>query len=53
MKILKNKIKKISVLVVNYNNCIYLRRCIRSIKYQNFKNIEIIAVDDHSTDNSL
>lgn len=51
MKIPENK--KVSVLIVNYNNSIYLERCIRSVKCQNYKNIEIIVVDDYSTDNSL
>jgi glycosyltransferase involved in cell wall biosynthesis len=53
MKISKNNNKKISVLVANYNNSIYLKRCIRSIKDQNYKKIEIIIVDDNSSDNSL
>ena len=51
MRIPENK--KVSVLIVNYNNSIYLERCIRSVKCQNYKNIEIIVVDDYSTDNSL
>ena len=37
----------------NYNNSIYLNRCIKSIQNQNYKNIEIIVVDDNSTDNSI
>ena len=53
MKISKNNNKKISVLVANYNNSIYLKRCIQSIKDQNYKKIEIIIVDDNSSDNSL
>ena len=53
MKISKNNSKKISVLVANYNNSIYLKRCIQSIKDQNYKKIEIIIVDDNSSDNSL
>jgi len=53
MRIPENKNKKVSVLIVNYNNSIYLERCIRSIRCQNYKNIEIIVVDDYSIDNSL
>ena len=53
MKILNSKEQKVSVLVANYNNSIYLNRCIKSIQNQNYKNIEIIVVDDNSTDNSI
>lgn len=53
MKTTNNKNKKVSVVVANYNNSIYLERCIRSIKDQNYKKIEIIVVDDNSSDNSL
>lgn len=44
---------KISVIVPIYNTEKYLERCIRSIMNQTYKNIEIIAVNDGSTDNSL
>jgi glycosyltransferase involved in cell wall biosynthesis len=41
----------ISVIVPVYNTEIYLKRCIDSIINQTFKDIEIILVDDGSTDN--
>ena len=44
---------KISVIVPVYNTEDYLERCIRSIIDQTYKNIEIIAVNDGSTDSSL
>ena len=44
--------KKISVIVPVYNIEKYLVRCIESIRLQTYKNIEIILVDDGSTDNS-
>lgn len=44
---------KISVIVPVYNTATYLRRCIESIINQSYKNIELILVDDGSTDNSL
>ena len=47
----KTKIK-VSVLVANYNNKIYLKNCIDSILNQSYKNLEIIVIDDSSTDNS-
>jgi glycosyltransferase involved in cell wall biosynthesis len=53
MKIINTQSKKVSVLVANYNNAIYLKRCIKSLKNQSYKNIEIIIVDDNSSDNSL
>lgn len=43
---------KISVIVPVFNAEKYLDRCINSILSQSYKNIEIILVDDGSTDNS-
>ena len=44
---------KVSVLIANYNNQKYIRKCIDSIKNQTYKNIEIIFHDDCSSDNSI
>jgi glycosyltransferase involved in cell wall biosynthesis len=43
---------KISVIIPIYNNEQYLKRCLDSVIYQTYKNLEIILVDDGSTDNS-
>ena len=51
-----NKSKKtilVSVVVPIYNSSSYLDKCIQSIIGQTYKNIEIILVDDGSTDQSL
>ena len=45
-------IPKISVIVPVYNVESYLRRCIDSILDQTYKNIEIVLIDDGSTDSS-
>lgn len=44
---------KISILVPLYNQEKYFGKCIRSICKQTYKNLEIIVVNDGSTDRSL
>ena len=43
----------ISVILPVYNSCKFLRDCLNSIIKQTFRNFEVIAVDDGSTDGSL
>lgn len=43
---------KISVIVPVYNSDKYLKRCIHSIKFQTFKDWELILINDGSTDKS-
>ncbi len=45
--------KKISIIVCVYNTEEYLRECMDSIVHQTLKEIEIICVNDGSTDDSL
>ena len=50
----KEKLRtKISLFIPIYNKENFIRKCIQSIQSQTIKNIEIIAINDHSTDNSL
>ena len=44
---------KLSIVVPIFNSKKYLRQCIDSILNQNFKDFELILVDDCSTDSSL
>lgn len=46
------KSKKISIIVPIYNAQKYLKKCINSLINQSYKNLEIILIDDESTDNS-
>lgn len=43
----------LSICCVSYNHASYIKECIESIWNNDYKNIEIIALDDGSSDNSL
>ena len=45
--------KLVSVAIVNWNGEKYLYKCIDSLLNQNYKNIEIIIIDNDSTDSSV
>lgn len=44
---------KVSIIVPNYNSEEYISDCIDSLINQTYKNIEVLIVDDCSTDNSV
>ena len=48
-----NQEKKISVIIPNHNYGRYLSQAIESVLTQSYKNIELIVVNNGSTDNSL
>lgn len=43
----------VSVIIPNYNHANYLKKRIDSVLFQTYKNIEIIILDDCSSDNSI
>lgn len=47
------KKKKVSILITNFNKEKFLDECIQSCLNQNYENLEIIIIDNLSTDNSL
>ena len=48
-----NNIPLISVIVPVYNTAGFLQRCLDSVLGNTYKNLEVICVNDGSTDNSL
>ena len=44
---------KVSIIIANFNNPNYIPFCLNSIKNQTYTNIEIVFVDDASTDDSI
>jgi len=44
---------KISILIPVYNVELYLEECLNSVIHQTEKDLEIVCVDDASTDQSL
>lgn len=42
----------VSVIVPVYNTAVYLRRCLDSLCAQTYRNLQIICIDDGSTDES-
>lgn len=45
--------QKVSVIIPNYNNELFIEKCINSILANTWENLEVILIDDVSTDNSM
>jgi GT2 family glycosyltransferase len=43
----------VSVVIINFNSIEYIERCIRTIEAQSYSQIEILVIDNGSTDGSL
>jgi glycosyltransferase involved in cell wall biosynthesis len=50
---MKNRQKKVSIIIACYNHARFLPQAIESAFNQNYSNLEVIVVNDGSTDNSL
>lgn len=46
------KYERISVIVPNYNNGLYLTSCLESVLSQDYPDLEVLVIDDCSTDGS-
>lgn len=43
----------VSIIIVNYNGADYIEECLESVYAQTYQPVEIIVVDNHSSDHSL
>lgn len=48
-----NPEKHISVVIANYNGETTIRKCLEALFSSNYRNFEVVVVDDHSKDNSV
>ena len=53
MNVPKNSNPLVSAIVVNYNRAELLRECLKSLTQQSYHSLEILVVDNGSSDHSL
>ncbi len=51
--VFKKEIPKVTIGLITYNSFKYIQPCLRSLLSQDYKNIEIIILDNNSTDQSV
>jgi GT2 family glycosyltransferase len=47
-----NNNPKVSVIVINYNGTVWIRKCLDSLLAQTYQNIQVVVVDNDSKDDS-
>ena len=50
---MNNMNELVTLAIASYNNAKYIERCVKSVIAQTYSNLEILLVDDGSTDDSL
>ena len=44
---------KVTIIIPNYNGADFLGECIESLRYQTYKNFDVLVIDNGSSDDSL
>lgn len=45
--------EKVSIVIPVHNGSRYIKQCLNSVMKQTYRNIEILAIDNHSSDDSV